>query len=162
MGPSLLDAESCFPFVQNAATGSPSNPTPAAITASSPRRKLAQPPRSTQGRRHLHPGPELSSKERRIHCRSRFHTQALLCLFTEMFAETQEPGTRSKMISQSPERGKNRRRQGEGNMHTPTAETSAAGAHKRGQSVPGHSRKVPWPPGLTHVKPDAVQVSSRC
>ncbi|MXQ81451.1 hypothetical protein E5288_WYG005895 [Bos mutus] len=45
-------------------------------------------------------------------------------------------------------------------MHTPTAETSASGVHKRGQSIPGHSRKVPRPPGLTHVKPGAVQLSS--
>ena len=161
MGPSLLDAESCFPFVRNAATGSPSNPTPAAITASSPRRKLAQPPRSTQSRRHLHPGPELSSKEEREE-KTGFHTQALLCRIIEMFAKTWEAGTRSMMISQSLERGKNRRRRGEGSMHTHTAETSATGVHKRGQSIPGHSRKVPRPPGLTHVKTGAVQVSSRC
>ena len=55
MGPSFLDTEPCFPFVGNAAPGSPFNPTPAAITASSPRRKLAQPPRSTQSRQHVAP-----------------------------------------------------------------------------------------------------------
>ena len=31
---------------------------------------------------------------------------------------------------------KNRRRQGEGNVHTHTAETSAAGVHKRGEELP--------------------------
>ena len=45
-------------------------------------------------------------EKRRSQCRSRFHTQALLCLFSEMFPETWEPGIRSLLISQSLEGGR--------------------------------------------------------
>lgn len=60
------------------------------------------------------------------------------------------------MISQSPEREEQEEAR-RGTLHTPLAKTSMQ--EPGGTNVPGHSRKVPWPPGLTHVKPDAVQVT---